>query len=52
MGPKLRLTGIVVPIELGSKSLTTQDSIMKAKASFLFWIANGIPIDEAPFFIL
>ena len=41
-----------MPIELGSKSLTAQDSRTKAKASFLFWLTNGIPIDEAPFGIL
>ena len=49
MGPKMRLTRTLVPIELSCKSLTAQDSRMKAKASFPFWLANGIPIDEAPF---
>ena len=48
---KMRLTRTLAPIELGSKSLTTQDNGMNANASF-FWLANGIPIDEAPFGIL
>ena len=52
MGPKLRLTRTPTPIELGSKSLTAQDSRPKAKASFLFWPANRIPIDETPFGML
>ena len=52
MGPKLRLIGTPMPIELGSKSLTVQDSKTKAKASFFFWPTNDIPIDEASFGIL
>ncbi len=52
MGPKLRLIGTPEPIEVGSKSLTTQDTRMRAKASFLFWPIDSIPIDEAPFDIL
>ena len=52
MSPKLRQTRTPTPIEISSKSLTAQDIRMTAKASIHFWLANSIPIDEAPFGIL